>query len=173
MSRGPDSQVRSDDGFEELFGREFPRLAGYCTGLVGDRELGRDLAQEALARTWARWAGVTDPRAYSYLVATNLARRQWRTHAREQRVRAVLAGRRPQETAPDGAVRDLVERLPERLRVPTLLHYYADLPVEQVSRLLRRPQGTIRRRLHEARRALAGELVDGTVGLSRQGGLGS
>lgn len=161
--------MRSDDDFEELFGREFPRLAGYCTGLVGDHELGCDLAQEALARTWAHWAGVRDPRAYSYLVATNLARRQWRNRAREQQARTVLAGRLAQEFAPDGAVRDLVERLPERLRAPTLLHYYADLPVEQVARLLHRPQGTIRRRLHEARRALAGDLVEETSSASEQG----
>jgi RNA polymerase sigma-70 factor (ECF subfamily) len=55
-------------------------------------------------------------------------------------------------------VRDLVERLPERLRSATVLHYYADLPVEQVARLLHRPEGTIRQRLHEARRLLAVEL---------------
>ena len=162
--------MRSDDDFEDLFGREFPRLAGYCTGLVGDRELGCDLAQEALARTWARWAAVSDPRAYSYLVATNLARRQWRTRTREQHARTVLAAGTAQQPAPDGVVRDLVERLPDRLRAPTLLHYYADLPVDQVARLLHRPQGTIRRRLHEARRALAGHLVEGTVTAGGQGG---
>jgi hypothetical protein len=39
------------DDFAQVFQREFPRLAGYCAGLVGDRELGADLAQEALART--------------------------------------------------------------------------------------------------------------------------
>lgn len=162
--------MKSDEDFEELFEREFPRLAGYCTGLVSDRELGCDLAQEALARTWARWAGVNNPRAYSYLVATNLARRQWKARTREQHARTVLAGRPAQEMAPDGAVRDLVERLPERLSAPTLLHYYADLPVEQVARLLHRPQGTIRRRLYEARRALADDLVEDAPGASGQGG---
>ncbi len=162
--------MRSDGDFEDLFRREFPRLSGYCTGLVGDRELGCDLAQEALARTWARWAVVTDPRAYSYLVATNLARRQWRIRTREHHARTVLAAGTAEQPAPDGAVRDLVERLPDRLRAPALLHYYADLPVEQVARLLHRPQGTIRRRLHEARRALAGDLVEGKVTAGGQGG---
>jgi RNA polymerase sigma-70 factor (ECF subfamily) len=36
-----------------------------------------------------------------------------------------------------------------------LLHYYADLPVEEVARLIHRPVGTVKRRLHEARRVLA------------------
>jgi RNA polymerase sigma-70 factor (ECF subfamily) len=36
-----------------------------------------------------------------------------------------------------------------------LLHYWADLPVAEVARLVRRPQGTVKRRLHEARAQLA------------------
>lgn len=140
--------------FADVFRREFPRLAGYCSGLVGDREVGADLAQEALARTWARWAHVAEPRAYSYLVATNLARRHWKSSSREAQVRSALSTRSLNIAPADGVVRDLVERLPERLRVATVLHYYADLPVEQVARLLHRPLGTIRQRLYEARRLL-------------------
>jgi RNA polymerase sigma-70 factor (ECF subfamily) len=146
------------DEFAQAFQREFPRLAGYSAGLVGDRELGADLAQEALARTWARWSKVVDPHAYSYLVATNLARRHWKNRSREERTRSALAEESRSAGSTEGLVRDLVERLPERLRSATLLHYYADLPVEQVARLLHRPQGTIRQRLHEARRVLALDL---------------
>ena len=148
---------RADD-FADLFRREFPRLAGYCTGLVGDREVGMELAQEALARTWARWSRVADVRAYSYMVATNLARRHWKTRSRESIVRAALASRPESPEPADGVIRDLVERLPERLRSAALLYYYADLPTEQVARLLHRPLGTIRQRLHEARHLLASNL---------------
>ncbi|HEX4863580.1 MAG TPA: sigma factor, partial [Acidimicrobiales bacterium] len=80
------------DDFADVFRREFPRLAGYCAGLVGDREAGVELAQEALARTWARWSRVVDARAYSYMVATNLARRHWKMRSREGIVRTALAG---------------------------------------------------------------------------------
>ncbi|HWE56550.1 MAG TPA: RNA polymerase sigma factor [Acidimicrobiales bacterium] len=152
-----DVLMDSGGDFSEVFRREFPRLAGYCAGLVGDRDMGADLAQEAMARTWSRWSGVADPRAYSYLVATNLARRQWKARSRERQAGGGLTG--PGSVSdPLGEVRDLVDRLPERLRTATLLHYYADLPVEQVARLLHRPEGTIRQRLHEARRLLALEL---------------
>jgi RNA polymerase sigma-70 factor (ECF subfamily) len=142
--------------FDEVFRNEFPRLTGYCAGLVGDRDLGADLAQEALARTWSRWAAVREPHAYAYLVATNLAARTWKEQARKRGVESALASVRPEATWPvDTSVRDLVGRLPEKLRVPTLLRYYADLPAEEVARLLRRPAGTIRQRLFEARRLLA------------------
>jgi RNA polymerase sigma-70 factor (ECF subfamily) len=152
------SLVTSTEEFADVFRREFGRLAGYCAGLVNDRDLGADMAQEALARTWSRWPHVDDPRAYSYLIATNLARRHWKTRSREARARSALARQSAGAVVSEGIVRDLVERLPERLRSATLLHYYADLPVEQVARLLHRPEGTIRQRLHEARRLLALDL---------------
>lgn len=154
------SEKRMTDpgGFAEMFRQEFPRLAAYCAGLVADRELGADLAQEALARTWARWPEVVDPHAYAYLVATNLVRGYWKTRSRDQQARSVLSWQLPSSESMDEGVRDLVERLPERLRIPTLLHYYADLSVNQVARLLHRPKGTIRQRLHEARRLLAHQL---------------
>lgn len=150
--------VTARGGFEEVFRREFPRLAAYCTGLVSDREVGVDLAQEALARTWARWPQVTDPHAYCYLIATNLARHYWKTRSRDRQARSILTWQLGRAASTDQGVRDLVERLPERLRTVTLLHYYADLPVDQVARLLHRPKGTIRQRLHEARRLLACQL---------------
>ncbi len=144
--------------FSEVFSREFPRLAGYCAGLVNDADLGADLAQEAFARTWSRWSKVVDPHAYSYMVATNLARRHWKNRSREEQTRRALAWQSGGTVPSDAVVWTLVERLPERLRSATLLHYYADLPVKQVAKLLHRPQGTIRRRLHESRRLLAVEL---------------
>ncbi len=48
-----------------------------------------------------------------------------------------------------------MERLPGHLRDVVLLHYYADLPVEEVARALRRPVGTVKRRLSDARGILA------------------
>jgi RNA polymerase sigma-70 factor (ECF subfamily) len=51
----------------------------------------------------------------------------------------------------DLTVRDLVERLPDKLRVPVLLYYWTDRSVQEVADLLRRPAGTIKRQLHEAR----------------------
>ena len=142
--------------FTETFRHEFPRLAGYCAGLVGDRELAGDLAQEAMVRTWGRWTTVRDPHAYAFLVATNLARRAWKDRQRQAAVTADLAsGSRSMSPPVDRSMLDLVERLPQKLRDPVLLHYYADLPAERVARILHRPAGTIRQRLHEARRVLA------------------
>lgn len=144
-----------DDRFRAFFVAEFPRLAGYCTGLTGERQAGEDAAQEALVRTWARWTHVKDPAAYSYLVATKLVSRNWQREARRQQLRAAMPPVAASTPEPDWSLRDLVDRLPERLRLPVLLHYYADLPVADVAGVLGIPEGSVRQRLHQARQMLA------------------
>lgn len=160
----PDATVvptSREEGFRDLYRAEYAGLAGYCTALTGDVQLARDITQEAFARLFARWVGVREPKAYVYYVATNLARRHWRRSKREREIYDEI-GHRPAADAPvhDPWLRDLVERLPERLREAVLLHYYADLPVTEVAVLTKRPVGTVKRRLHEARQLLA-EALEG------------
>jgi RNA polymerase sigma-70 factor (ECF subfamily) len=144
-----------------LYAEHFGPLSGYALAIVGDQGAAVDIAQEAFTRLLARWRSVRDPRAWLFFVATNIARDHWRQTTKD-RVLARESARAIVATAPahDPWLRDLVQRLPERLREAVLLHYYADLPVEEVARLTHRPVGTVKRRLHEARLVLAGEMGD-------------
>ena len=142
--------------FAALYTAEFGRLAGYLTALTGNADAAREAAQEAFTRLFARWRTVHEPRAFVYVVATNLCRHSWRQSGRERaavaRLGAALTEGRPDH---DPWLRDLVERLPVRHREVVLLHYYADLPVADIAAALHRPVGTVKRRLHEARNQLA------------------
>jgi RNA polymerase sigma-70 factor, ECF subfamily len=146
------------DPVEGFVRREFPALAGYCCSLVGDRDAAQDLAQEALVRTWGRWSTVREPRPYAYRVATNLAVRRLRETGRSSSLDAAASSAgisQPLSAAPSAErtveLRDLVDRLPDRLRAVVLLHYYADLPLDQIATAMHRPLGTVKRWLHEAR----------------------
>ncbi len=142
--------------FEDFYADVYGPLAGYALSLVGDRGVADDLAQEALTRVYVRYAVLREPRPYAYRVVTNLARDRWR---RARTERAALPDLLVEDVAaPDLGVLDAVGRLPEGLRDVVLLHYYADLPVEQVARVVRRPAGTVKRRLSEARALLAAVL---------------
>lgn len=89
----------------------------------------------------------------------NLARNAWKRQGREQRALRLLSSEpEPVHAGTDPSVRDAVERLPARLRKVVLLHYFADLPVTQVADALGIPTGTAKRRLHDARKALAESL---------------
>ncbi|HVF04772.1 MAG TPA: sigma-70 family RNA polymerase sigma factor [Frankiaceae bacterium] len=147
--------------FQQLYEEQFGGLAAYCAGLVDDTNTGSDIAQEAFTRLFARWRSVRHHRAYVYFVATNLVRAHWRTR-RDERVAVRELGARGDAVSPAGdpSLRDLVERLPGKLRTVVLLHYYADLPVDEIARLIHRPAGTVKQRLHEARRRLQRAMED-------------
>ena len=150
-----------DEEFGELFRAEFPRLAGYCLRLLSDEQLARDTAQEALVRVWSRWRAVADPRAYAYVVATNLARAEWRRRSNGRVLLRRLAGAHDDvHHDRDSSLLDAVRRLPPRLRDPVLLHYFADLPLAEVATVLDRPVGSVKQRLHQARGELATMLED-------------
>ena len=141
--------------FVEFYVTYFPALVRYALRLTGDAELARDIAQEALTRTFTRWVGVRNKEGYVYLVTTNLARDRWKTRQRERVALRRLGATPPAASGPDLAVRDAVERLPKRLRDIVVLHYFADLSIEQIAVLVRRPTGTVKQRLFAARKALA------------------
>lgn len=150
-----------EDAARALWNQHYAPLAGWCAALVGDRDAAHDIASEAFTRLLSRWLTVHDPKGYLYVTATNLVRDRWRREQRDRKLRARLEETAPVATpAVDPWLRDLVERLPDRLRSPVLLHYYADMSVAEVAAALRKPEGTIKRMLYDARACLAGWLED-------------
>jgi RNA polymerase sigma-70 factor (ECF subfamily) len=148
--------VPADEAFDRFYADTFGILAGYAWSLTGERSTAEDLAQEAMARVYARWFVLREPQPYAFRIVTNLARDRWRRSKHEQ---AALRELLTEDAPPaDVAVLDAVERLPQQLRDVVLLYYYADLPVDEVARAIRRPAGTVKRRLHEARAHLAESL---------------
>jgi RNA polymerase sigma-70 factor (ECF subfamily) len=152
----PGVSAVAEQEFAELYEREFPKLAGYLTALTGDVEVAREATQEAFTRLFARWRRVQEPRGFVYVVGTNLCKHHWRQGGRERSaVTSLGITTQHGRSAHDPWLRDLVDRLPGHLREAVLLHYYADLPVAEVAAALRRPVGTVKRRLHEARALLS------------------
>jgi len=67
----------------------------------------------------------------------------------------------PETAASDAETADVVRQalaeLPEHLRVPTVLRYYAGLTEKEIATAIRRRPGTVKSRLHEARRRLSAD----------------
>ncbi|WP_329221495.1 RNA polymerase sigma factor [Streptomyces sp. NBC_01485] len=145
----------------ELFAALYPRLAGWCRRLVDDDETAHEIASEAFTRLWARWTTVAEPQGFLFVTAANLVRDHWRKLERERRAvrrATVEAAVAPHAETADPSVRMLVQSLPDRLRVPILLHYYADMPIREVSVLTGRKEGTVKADLHAAREMLRAQL---------------
>ena len=133
---------------EELFNACYPRLAGWVRRLVDDDDTAHEIAAEAFTRLLARWSTLDNPQSYPYMIATNLVRDHWRRAGRERRaLRAVSAASHGDPVfhpSQDVDVRALIQSLPDRLRQPFLLHYYAGFGVREVATMLGRPEGTVK-----------------------------
>jgi RNA polymerase sigma-70 factor (sigma-E family) len=143
-----------DREFLDFFADQFWSLRQVGFLLTGDWDQAEELAQEAMARTFAAWPrvrGYDRPAAYARKVLVNRHRSLLR--------RAVVEARhaltsRPQEWhEPDFGGDDLVlwqalQRLPARQRTAIVLRYYLDLPEAEVAHLLGVPVGTVKSLVH-------------------------
>ncbi len=144
------------EAFAAFYHSTWSALFGYCAGLCGDRVLAEELTQEAMARVFSRFGSLSDPRPYSFRVVTNLVHDVSRRRRREQLEPDVVQV--AQVVGVDPFLLDAVRRLPLKEREVVLLHYYNELPVQEVGQILRRPVGTVKRQLHTARARLADAL---------------
>jgi len=173
---GPYSTVSSGTGArqalaEQLFSANYPKLAGWVRRLVDDDDTAHEIASEAFVRLLSKWtspAKLDNPQSYLYMIATNLVRDHWRKTERERRaMRSVTAGVEAEpfsDPAQDVDVRELIQRLPARLRDPFLLHYYAGFGIREIAVLLKRPEGTIKADLYHARARLKEALAERGAG---------
>ncbi|WP_262060863.1 RNA polymerase sigma factor [Streptomyces sp. STR69] len=161
------------EAFAVLFDRHADSVHRYAA-----RRLGPEVAEDLMAETFTiafqqrfRYnTELADARPWLFGIATNLVGRHRRAEAR--RLKAI--GRLPSAAPADGSedtVADQVAarvsaqavrgelalgmaRLPARHRDVLLLVAWADLGYEEVARALEIPVGTVRSRLHRARRKL-------------------
>lgn len=145
-------------GVEAFIDRSRDRLVGALFLYVGDVGAAEDLAQEAFARAWERWATIERPEAWVYRVAFDLARSRGRRRGRERRANAFVAAR-PVAVVADAtegvaAVRAAVASLPDRQREAIVLRFYLDLPVAEIAAVMGCADGTVKATLHHAIAAL-------------------
>ena len=118
-----------------------------------------DAVQEALGKAWAK-RRQADPgyfRAWLTRIVINECHNCYRRQKRIVYAEQAEAGQNP---AFDDAIalRQSLSTLPEKLRLPLLLHYLEGFSLKEVARILRLPIGTVKSRLHQARKALKLEL---------------
>src|ERR671919_2079333 len=112
--------------------------------LVGDREVAKDIVQEAFVRVLGRFADLRKRNAFApYLRATivNLTRKHFRRRSLERLYWArTRASSTPSELPPDVEQQEIVLqallKVPQRQRAALVLHYYEDLPEHQIAEIL-------------------------------------
>jgi RNA polymerase sigma-70 factor (sigma-E family) len=143
-----------DREFPDFFADEFWPLRRIGFLLTGDWGEAEELAQEAMARTFAAWPrvrGYDRPAAFARKVLLNRHRSLLRRAVVE--ARHLLASRPQDRHEPDFGGDDLVlwqalRRLPARQRTAIVLRYYLDLSEAEVARQLGVPAGMVKSLVH-------------------------
>ncbi len=154
--------------------RECHRLVFHVAyAVLSDRADAEEVVQDAFFRAYRKLSGLREPEKFRSWVARmgyRLALNRWRTATRalrrdtswhetrsgaEGNVESIVAQREVQRR-----LREEIERLPKKLRAVVLLSAVQELDTRGIAGVLRIPEGTVRSRLHLARKALLKAFTD-------------
>lgn len=158
--------------FDQLVARYADELYGFLCRFVADKSAADDLIQDAFMQVHLA-SRMFDPsrsfRPWLYTIAANKARDHLRSRGRRQHYsldassgedgptmsQSVPAdGPTLSETAEtqeqNEAVRELVDQMPDHLRLILTLGYFQQLPYADIAQVLEIPIGTVKSRLHSA-----------------------
>jgi RNA polymerase sigma-70 factor (ECF subfamily) len=159
-----------------LYGEFERRLADSSTlafrvayGVLRNREDAEDVAQEAFVKAYRKFESLRDRlrfRAWLVRIAWRLALDRQRANRRRERRERASIEPEPPLSIEDAAVSKefqehvwrAIDELPEALRVVVILAAINGHDLNEVGALLGVPEGTIKSRLHRARKDLAERL---------------
>jgi len=179
---------RDARAFEALFDRYAGALHRHVCFMLHDDAAAHDVVQEAFLRVWLRaeqWDGRGTPRAWLYRIATNLTLNYLRTEHRRHEL-PLEPPPDPEDDAdtggfvpawmidnvtlgPEAAVelaeqrafyRHALARLPDDKREVFHMVHDLDMSLRDAADALNIPEGTVKSRLHYARKALEREMGD-------------
>lgn len=147
----------------------------FCRSLSRSREEAEDLYQETFLKLYELADKLeirTNPKGCLMTISVNLYRNYKKKMAVRHRIAAAAqpAADLPSKE-PDASylalkaeeretVLHAVNGLADRYRLPVLLYYMEELPIEAIAAILKVPKGTVKSRLHRAKKLLRRKLED-------------
>jgi RNA polymerase sigma-70 factor (ECF subfamily) len=163
------------NAFAGVVRRHGARLVALCGRMVGDRHLGEELAQEALARSYTSlgsWRGGGRFRFWLYRIAMNCCRDHLKAGARAERPSAFAGDELFTDRDPErelagrqlaAALAAAVDHLPDAYREAFLLFHGENMAYEEIHHVTGVSVSALKVRVHRARqmvRRSLGDLLD-------------
>ena len=136
-----------------------PALYRVTYGLLAAESDREDAVQSAIVKAWQNHGRLRDEGALSAWMMRIVINECYNILRAQRRVSVTDA--LPERAAPpdaDAELHDALMALPDTLRLPVILHYMEGYRVDEVARMLRLPQGTVKSRLRRARMQLRQQL---------------
>lgn len=150
----------------EQYGTDIYR---FCSRLCRNRADAEDLYQKTFLKVLELSVEVNrdgNPKAFLFSVTNGLWMNEVRKMARHSRIAPSVSLDDDNENLAaeqvdlesevlarirDGVLRKIMEELPEKFRIPVILYYTCEVSLEEIGKIMKKPTGTIKSRLHKAR----------------------
>jgi len=152
------------EAFGEIVERHEARLRALVAGIVADRQVGEDVVQETFLVAYRRLGTFRGESTFSTWLTRIAIREATRARTRFRRIvgrwvaldeSQAAGGERPADRSESrDEVLAILRRLPERERVPFVLHVLEGRKYEEIAELLGVPSGTIGSHISRARSRL-------------------
>jgi RNA polymerase sigma-70 factor (ECF subfamily) len=152
-----DCQSGSLKAMEMLVSRWQKRLWRYAFNLSGDAEAAWDITQESWLGIIKGLRKLQDPasfKTWAYRITTNKSIDWIRKNRTVKSVVLDEIQEHQHEEKKDVGVTELLERLDMKKRAVLNLYYFEQLSVPEIGIALKIPRGTVKSRLHNARKEL-------------------
>ena len=164
----------------EQYIREYGKdLYSFCRSVTWNLEEAQDLYQDTFLKLYEirdRLVTLNNPKSYLMGIAVNLYRNEKRKLSVRRRIVGVWQSVEEMDTdIPEDArlleeeviareecriVRSAVQSLADKYRLSVLLFYMEELSLSEIASVLRLPEGTVKSRLHRAKRILQQMLME-------------
>ena len=161
--------MRGTESFERLLERHRGALERCVRFRVDDPHAADDILQETLLAAWRGFGALREESAFKpwlLQIAQNKCRDYFRAPERGRELPLELADELSDPALGLGherfSVRETLERLPRGDRMLLYLRYFHDLPEREIADRLGVPVGTVKSRLHAAKRRFRAAWANGT-----------
>ncbi|AFL98515.1 RNA polymerase sigma factor, sigma-70 family [Desulfitobacterium dehalogenans ATCC 51507] len=148
-------------------------LYKFCLSLTYSREDADDLFQETFSKIFEQLPKLNDsdnPKGFIFSTAVFIWKSWKRKYARRNRLAPAepLDENVPSSVSTEASfmeqeeiriVQELVEALPDKFKIPTILYYTVEMSVPDIAVTLKLPAGTVKSRLFKARKLVERGLV--------------
>ena len=163
-----DARAGDADAWAALFQRYRLPLYVYIFELVRDEQTSLDLVQETFLNAFRHLGSLRDDEKFGswlFSIAHQKCVQQWRRRDRQVEPEMPEADDTPVELLireeQEEEFMKLLEKLPVAQRSAILLHYVEEFSLEEIARITGANTGTVKSRLHYAKRALRKLLEEG------------
>lgn len=163
--KGPDNPSSNEEKITDLINAYQIPLKRMCCVWLKDAALAEDAVQETFLKAYAAlsdFRGDSSEKTWLMRIAVNVCRNLRRGWWFNHVDRSVEIERLPEAAVPfeekDDSLMDMISALPRHLREITLLYYYQDMNMSEISEALNLSVSAVSRRLEKARRQLRAQL---------------